>query len=130
MARWNTIRIGLAAKLAISVITGTAAFFALFGGINLRLERKTSMDLVQQAADRITDVIRRSTHYEMLRDDREALRNIVQELGTEPGIQRIRIFNSEGRITLSTDEAEIGRGVDKQGEACYTCHSQSAPLQQ
>jgi two-component system NtrC family sensor kinase len=122
------IRLGLAAKLAISVITSTAAFFALFGGINLRLERKNSMELVQQSADNITDVIRRSTHYEMLRNDRDALRNIVQELGTQPGIERIRIFNSEGRVALSTDAAEIGVTVDKRSEPCYTCHSQSAPL--
>jgi two-component system NtrC family sensor kinase len=129
MKLWSTIRRGLAAKLAISVIASTAAFFALFGGINLRLERKNSMDLVQQSADRVTDVIRRSTRYEMLRNDRDALRNVIQELGSEPGIQRIRIFNSEGRITVSTEAAETGRVVDKNAEACYTCHSQSAPLQ-
>jgi len=122
-------RLGLAAKLAITVIVSTAAFFALFGGINLRLERRNSMDLVKQAADRVTDVIRRSTRYEMMRNDRDALRNVIQELGTEPGIQRIRIFNSEGRITLSTDAAETGRVVDKRAEACYSCHAQSAPLE-
>jgi len=128
--KWiKTIRLSLAAKLAISVIVSTAAFFALFGGINLRLERKNSMELVQQSADRVTDVIRRSTHYEMLRNDRDALRNIIQELGTEPGIQRIRIFNSEGRITVSTDASEVGRVVDKNAEACYTCHRRAAPLE-
>ena len=105
MRLWKSIRLGLAAKLAISVIVSTAAFFALFGGINLRLERKNSMDLVQQAAARITDVIRRSTRYEMMRNDRDALRHVIQELGTEPDIQRIRVFNSDGRVTLSTDSA-------------------------
>jgi len=106
-----------------------AAFFALFGYINLRMERSHSQDLVIQAADRITDVILRSTHYEMLHNDREALHNIVQELGSEPGIQRIRIFNKEGRITLSTDAREVNRVVDKTAEACYGCHAQSAPLE-
>ena len=55
----------------------------------------------------------RSTHYEMLRNDRDALRNVIQELGTQPGIQRIRIFNSDGRITLSTDAAR-GRHSSRQ----------------
>ena len=41
----------------------------------------------------------RSTRYGMLHNDREALHNIIQELGSEPGIQRIRIFNQEGRVT-------------------------------
>ena len=65
-------RIGLAAQLAICVIASTAAFFALFGIINLRAEQHFSQDLVEQAANRITDVIVRSTHYEMLRNDRAA----------------------------------------------------------
>ena len=64
------------------------------------MERAHSEELIEQSADRITDVILRSTHYEMLHNDRDALHNIIQELGSEPGIQRIRIFNKDGRITL------------------------------
>lgn len=126
----NTIRLGLAAKLAICVVVSTAAFFALFGYINLRVERAQMREFVVQSADRITDVILRSTRYEMMRNDREAMVNIIQELGSEPGIRRIRIFNKDGRITLSTDAREINTVVDKTAEACYACHSQSQPTDQ
>jgi two-component system, NtrC family, sensor kinase len=119
---------GLAAKLALSLIGATAALFALFGYFNLRDQRRHSEEMVQQTAERITDVIQRSTRYEMLRNDRQALYNVIQELGSEPGIRRIRIFNKEGRITFSTDAAEVNRVVDKRAEACYGCHAQSAPL--
>src|SRR5579859_1310000 len=122
------IRLGLAAKLAICVVASTAVFFALFGYINLRVERQHSQDLVLQAADRISDLILRSARYEMLHNDREALYNVIQELGSEPGIRRIRIFNKEGRITVSTDAGEINSVVDKSAEACYGCHVQAAPL--
>jgi hypothetical protein len=83
------------------VIASTAAFFTLFGFINLRVERIFPIeDLVVQSADRITDVIVRSTRYEMLRNDRDALYNVIQEVGSEPGIQRIRIFNKDGRSSF------------------------------
>jgi len=124
----NPIRIGLSAKLAICVVASTAVFFAVFGYINLRAERRHSQDLVVQSADRISDLILRSTRYEMLHNDREALGNVIQELGSEPGIRRIRIFNKEGRITVSTDAGELHTVVDKSAEACYGCHAQSAPL--
>jgi two-component system NtrC family sensor kinase len=124
----KSIRLGLAAKLAVCVIASTAAFFALFGWINLRLARQQSLDLVNLSADRITDLILRSARYEMMRDDQEALHHTIQEMGTEPGIQRIRIFNKEGRITVSTDAREVNTVVNKTNEACYTCHAQSAPL--
>ena len=120
-------RLGLAAKLAVSLIASTAALFALFGYFNLREQRRHSEEMVLQSAERITDVIQRSTHYEMLRNDRQALYNVIQELGSEPGIRRIRIFNKEGRISFSTDAAEVNRVVDKRAEACYGCHAQSAP---
>lgn len=122
------IRVGLAAKLAICVVASTAAFFGLFGYLNLRMERRQSQDLIVQSADRISDLILRSTRYEMLHNDREALYNVIRELGTEPGIRRIRIFNKEGRITISTEPGEIDTVVDQRAEACYACHAQSAPL--
>src|SRR5262249_9584808 len=106
-----TFRLGLAAKLAVCVIASTAAFFTLFGYINLRMERSHSEHLVRQAAERVSDLILRSTRYAMLNDDRAALTNIIQELGSEPGVRRLRIFNAEGRVTLSTDPQEIHQTV-------------------
>jgi two-component system NtrC family sensor kinase len=34
-------------------------------------------------------------------------------VGSQPGIRRIRILNQDGRITLSTDAAEVGQFVEK-----------------
>jgi two-component system NtrC family sensor kinase len=119
---------GVAAKLAICVILSTAAFFALFGIFNLRSDQHFSQDQVEQSANRITALIVRSTHYEMLRNDKDALLNMIHEVGSEPGIQRIRILNNDGLIIYSTDARELGTPVDKTAEGCIGCHAQSAPL--
>ncbi len=122
------LRVGLAAKLAVWLAASTAGLFVVFGYFNLRAQRRHSEEMVLQAAERVTDVIQRSTRYQMLHNDRQALYDAIQELGSEPGIRRIRIFNQEGRISFSTDAAEVNRVVDKRAEACYGCHAQSAPL--
>jgi len=122
------LRPGLAAKLAVCLVVSTAAFFAVFGYLNLRLQRRQSEEMVLQSADRISDLIQRSTQYQMLRNDREALYQVIKTIGSEPGIRRIRIFNEEGRISYSTDPAEVGSLVDKRAEACYACHAREAPL--
>ena len=122
------IRIGLAAKLTTALMASTAAFSVIWGYINLGEVRHHSETQVLQTADRITDVIRRSTHYEMLHNDREALYNVIQEIGSGSGIRRIRIFNKEGRVQFSTDTREVGTVVDKRTEACYGCHAQQQPL--
>jgi two-component system NtrC family sensor kinase len=119
---------GLAARLAICVIACTAAFFVLFGFLNLRSELHFSQDQVEQSANRITDLIVRSTHYEMLRNDKDALLNMIHEVGSGPGIQRVRILNKDGLIIYSTQAGEVGTPVDKKAEGCIGCHAQSAPL--
>ena len=122
------LRVGLAVKLALCLVVSTVALFALFGYLNLRLQRKHSEDMVLRSADRISDLIQRSTRYQMLRNDREALYQVITTIGSEPGIRRIRIFNEEGRISFSTDPDEVNQLVDKRAEACYACHAQAAPL--
>ena len=126
---WHArLRIGLAAKLAVSLVLSTVALFTLFGYLNLRLQRRQSEEMVLQSVDRIGDLIQRSSRYEMLRNDRDALYEVIQTIGSQAGIRRIRIFNKEGRISFSTDPSEVNKLVDKRAEACYACHSQSQPL--
>ena len=113
MSLVRTLRVsGLAAKLAVCVIASTAAFFSLFGFLNLRMERSFSSRMVQQAGERIADIILRSTRYQMLNNDTVTLHRIVQDIGSEQGIQRIRVINKDGRITLSTRAGEIGAVAD------------------
>ena len=128
-APWRRpLKAGLAVKLAVCLVVSTGVLFGLFGYWNLRLQRQHSEEMVLQSADRISDVIQRSTRYQMLRNDRDALYESIRTIGTEPGIRRVRIFNEEGRISFSTDPDEVGRLVDKQAESCFACHAQEAPL--
>lgn len=105
-------RLGLAAKVAVCVIASTAAFFTLFAWINFNAERRQFQDQVERSANRIADVIARSTRYQMLKNDTDGLKNIVHELGAGPDIQRIRIVNHQGRIAYSTDAQETQQTVD------------------
>ena len=122
------LKLGIAAKLGLCLVVGTAAIFTAFGYWNLRVQRRGAEELVLQSADRISDLIKRSTRYQMLENDREGLYQTIRDIGSEPGIDRIRIFNKEGRIMFSTDAAEVNQLVDKSAEACYGCHAQAAPL--
>ena len=119
---------GLAYKLALCFIVSTAGIFSALGFLNLRAHRLHSEELVLASAERLSDIIQRSTRYQMLHNDREALYQAIRDMGSEAGIRRIRIFNKEGRIMFSTDPAEAHAMVDKHAEACYGCHAQAAPM--
>src|SRR5574341_980247 len=101
------MKAGLAVKLAVSVVASFTAFLALFSYVSLREHQRHSEELVLQSADRISDLIQRSTRYQMLHNDREALYEVIAAIGREAGIRRVRIFNEEGRISFSTDPVEV-----------------------
>lgn len=122
------LRAGLAVKLAVCLVVGTGGFFAIFGYLNLGMQRSQSKQIVVQDADRLSDLILRSTRHAMLRNDREALYHLVRDIGQETGIRRVRIFNEEGRIRFSTESGEVGTLVDKKAEQCYACHAREQPI--
>ncbi|HUI75228.1 MAG TPA: ATP-binding protein [Candidatus Acidoferrum sp.] len=126
--RLKRLRVGLAPKLAVLLVAGIVGLFSIFGYLSLRLQRRNSEQVILQSADRIGDVIQRSTRYQMLRNDREALYHMITEIGTQPGIRGVRIFNQEGRISFSTKPEETHTLVNKRAEACYGCHAQGEPL--
>ena len=122
------IRIGLAGKLAACLIFGTAAIFALFGYLHLRLQQQQSEQLVLLSAIRVSDIIHSSARHMMMVNDRGGMHALIRDFGAEPGIRRVRLFNEEGRIQFSTDSREVGRLVDKSAEQCFACHAQQSPL--
>jgi two-component system NtrC family sensor kinase len=118
----------LAVKLALGLMLATALVFSVFAWQLLRSERRNAEQLVTTSAERICDIIRRSTRFQMLRNDREALYSMIRDIGSEPGIRKVRIFSKTGEIRFSTAESEVNHIVDKSAEACYGCHAQAAPL--
>ncbi len=118
----------LAVRVGAGLVAGAALILLATAAWNLRLQRAHLTGLVSASAERIAENIRRSTHDDMLRNDRESLRRLVSMIGAQPGIVRIRIFNKEGRIQSSTRPEEVGRLVDKRAEECYACHQSDRPL--
>jgi two-component system NtrC family sensor kinase len=118
----------LSNKLILLLTAAMLVTFGLLGYANITLHRHHLEAATLSAAERVSDTVKRSTQYHMLRNDREAMYQIIRTIGAEPGIVRIRILNPEGRISYSSDQHEINQFVDKSAEACYGCHAQAQPL--
>lgn len=128
--RWlSAWTLSLSVKLTVLLVLGMVVSFGLLGYLNIRLHRKHLEQTVLVSAERVSDVIKRSTSYSMLRNDREGLYHTMRTMAAQPGIVRIRIINKDGRIIYSTDAAEVNELVDKRAEACYACHAQAQPLE-
>jgi len=113
--------LGLTASLA-------AIFFAL-GTANLRLLRANLESATVVNAERMADVIFRSTRETMLANDRSSQINLIRSIGAQPDVLKVRIFSKDGAIQYSTVNEEVGHMVDKRAEACNACHAESRPLE-
>jgi two-component system NtrC family sensor kinase len=118
----------LAFRLAVAVCLGAAAILGLAFAVNLRSQRAQLDRLAGASAEGIVETIRGATRDGMLRNDVDNVHRIIQNIGAQPGIDRIRIFNKEGRIRTSTRPSEIGTLVDVRAEQCIACHQYGRPL--
>jgi two-component system NtrC family sensor kinase len=126
--RRSGLALGLSAKLNLLLLGGMIVIFGLLGFLNIRLHQQHLEQATLLSAERISDVIRRSTTEYMLRNDRDGLHRAIQRYADQPGMVKVRVFDPEGHIKYTTDTAEANATVDKVAEECYACHAQSQPL--
>ena len=91
-----------------------------FALVKIQTERYTQISIA--TAQRVSDIVKRSTQYSMLLNRREDIYHIIKTIGSEPGIETIRIYNKKGGISFSTNESELNTIVDMTAEACIACH--------
>ncbi len=108
----------LLAGIFVVMVVGVGVLtFAL---VKIQTERYTQISIA--TAQRVSDIVKRSTHYSMLLNRREDVYHIIKTIGSEPGIEAIRIYNKKGDVSFSTNEAELNTTVDMTAEACIACH--------
>ncbi|MHB8862218.1 MAG: sensor histidine kinase [Pirellulaceae bacterium] len=118
--------------LRLRLVVPLAWVLIIYGGFYTYFTAKTQQTEVMAEATvstlRLANTIRRSTRYAMLQSRREDVHKMIEEIGEQPGMDHVRIFNKEGVIAYSSDEQEINRVVDRKAEGCNQCHDSERPL--
>ncbi len=116
------MRKNIGLKLMLAVSSVTVATIAIFSYIIITSQHQALINQVEYNADRLSETIKGSTKYDMLLNQREGVHRIIDSIGEQKGIEKVRIFNKEGKIIYSSDKGEIGQLLDKEAESCYACH--------
>jgi two-component system NtrC family sensor kinase len=118
----------LAFRLALVLSLGAGAILLAAGAWNLASQRRQLTRLVEGQATTVIEMIRGATHDSMLRNDSAELSRLVTGLASREEVDRIRVFDKQGRINYSSEPVEIGRRVDLDAEQCIACHAADKPL--
>lgn len=100
------------------MLIGVAVLTFFF--VKLQSERYTNYSTA--SALQMSDVIKRSIEYSMLLNRREDIANTIKTIGTEPGIDGVRIYNKQGDISFSAQDQELGTSISMTSQTCVVCH--------
>ena len=127
MTRSIPWRRGLGAKLAALIGCITLLCVGLFALAAIRAQERYAIEQLRSGAGQLSETIKSSVHHHMLADDRLTAYGVMETIGRQAGIDTVRMFNREGRVTFSTDPAEVGQVPDAKRSTCAGCHHAPKP---
>jgi two-component system NtrC family sensor kinase len=116
----------LGPKLIFSLTILIVAISGISGYLTLRSQKKQLVETMILGADQLSRSITSATWHAMLDDDRKAAYQIMQVIADKQGVDRIRMYNREGRMVFSTDSREQHAVASSTSEVCASCHSKDA----
>ncbi len=122
------MRFRLIEKYTLAIGSVVLVAMGLFAFLNGRTLRTHLMEEAVRDVDFLSETLIQATHYQMLEDDRKRVYQMIQEVGSQQGMEHIRLINKDGIIAFSTIPGEIGSVVDKRADGCNVCHAANTPL--
>jgi PAS domain S-box-containing protein len=122
-------RRSLAAKLVFTVGITLLVSISTWAYFNIKYQKQKMMDSITASSDRLVNTIRLGTRYAMMLNSRDDINQIIRNIGRQPGIENIRIYNKLGEIKFSNDSEEVEQRTNIKDEACYICHRSEPPTQ-
>lgn len=123
LGRWVRLSHSLGTKLILFLLSAMVVIFAILGYGALHLHRQHLENSTLMSAQRLGDMLKRSAEYSMLHNDREGLHQLINTVGKEPGIVRVRIIDNEGVVNYSSQPKDIARQINPSAEQCSGCHA-------
>ncbi len=117
----------LGVRMMGGIVVASLATVIAFAIAEYRLQGRLQ-EQVAEESDLISSTIRKSIHRAMLHDRRDDAYAIMEDVGRQDGIEKVRMMDGNGRVTFSTDRGEIAQMVDRKAEACSLCHAEGKPL--
>ena len=116
------IRANLKFKVGFYIVIALTVAVFLF---TLMVVKHNRDELLRQAVShtgQLADVVIKSTRLAMLQNKPSHVSKIIQDVGAQKDIEKVRILSKNGTIIHSSQTKEIGSQVDQEAESCLACH--------
>lgn len=124
------IRNSLKIKVSFYLVVALTAAVCLFTFMVVHNSRQQFLDQAISHVAQLSEVITKSTRFAMLSNQPSHIEKIIQDVGDQHDIDRVRILSKNGTVLFSSFEDEIGNMVDQEAESCEACHLDQDALDQ
>ena len=115
-------------KIGFYLIIVLSTAMLLFTWLILKHRQEDMQGVVARHVTQLSEMVVASTRYTMLVNKRDIVEKIIEDLGSQKGIERLRVISKDGTIIHSNRKSEVGYSVDQKDEPCINCHLSSQPL--
>lgn len=122
----NSLKLKISLYLVIVLSTAMVLFTLLI----LKHRQEDLQVVVARHVTQISEMVVASTRYTMLVNKRDIVEKIIEDIGRQKGIERIRVISKDGTIIHSNRKAEVGHSVEQREGPCISCHQTSQALKQ
>ncbi len=116
-------RFTISSKLFLLLTIMLLAVFTLKVWINAKFYTGLVEKNLYDHAIQISDLIKSSTWYSMLKNHRDDLANIIANIGKEKGLEGVWIYDKKGVVKFASDTAEVNSSLEMDAEQCSFCHA-------
>jgi len=117
------VRMAAATAAVLLVVFGASSY------ITFRIQSEQSLESTKRQAILLTRALKNTIRIGMESGHTKTLASIFQTVGALPGVEKLRVFNEDGRIRYSAKPGEIGHLTDELDYTVYRSPERSAPFQ-
>ena len=125
----SDVRNSLKFKVTFYLVVALTIAVFVFTMMVVSNNREELLQQVTSNSGQLSRVVIGSTRFAMLQNQPSHVSQIIQDVGEQQGIEKVRILSKDGVIIHSSDKTEIGIQVDQAAEACLACHQDEKSLQ-
>lgn len=118
----------LRSKLLLSMLAVFAFLLAVMSGIHYFSGKAQLVQAMRTYTTYVNRIIELNVKTALLKGSPGDIRQSLDYLAGEPGVERVFILDKNGTIRQSSRPAEIGNRISLAEDTCQVCHAHSPPL--
>ncbi|MCX7172903.1 MAG: HAMP domain-containing protein [Proteobacteria bacterium] len=126
ISRWSPLKFKVGLYLALTLTVAMCIFTLLV----VEHQREELRLATVGHLSNLSEVITKSTRYAMLQNEPEYVKRIIQDVGKQDNIAKVRVWSKDGKIIYSSYPPEVGKMLDRNADGCILCYPFASPAGQ